>query len=262
MSGFTADWLALRAKADRRARNAAVAARLAEAFAGQEGPAVVDIGAGTGANLAATAPLLPRPHHWRLVDHDADLLAKARAPEGVTVEPVVADLVAGVAPLLQPRPQLVTASAFFDLVGAAWLDAFVDAVAGAGAAVYAVLTYDGRQEWGGAHALDGAVLAAFNAHQRQDKGLGPALGPGAHRALADRLAAAGYAVSEGASDWRLEAPRDAALIAALAEGTGAALAPALGPGARDWAAARARAGAVMIGHRDLVALPRGGASGE
>ncbi|HUF56774.1 MAG TPA: class I SAM-dependent methyltransferase [Thermohalobaculum sp.] len=260
MSGFTADWLALRADADRRARNARVAARLAQAVAGQGGVAVVDLGSGTGANLAATAPHLPRPQRWRLVDHDGDLLAEARAPEGVTVEPVVADLGAGVAPLLHPGPQLVTASAFFDLVGAAWLDAFVGAAAAAGTVVHAVLTYDGRQDWAGAHPLDGAVLAAFNAHQRQDKGLGPALGPLAHSALADRLRAAGFGVTEGASDWRLEAPRDAALIAALAEGTGAALASLLGAGARDWAAARARAGAVTIGHRDLVALPPGAAA--
>ena len=255
MSGFSADWLALRAEADRRARNTRLAERLREIFAGRGALTVLDLGAGTGANLAATAPLLPLPQRWRLVDNDPALLACATAPAGVTAEPVVADLARGLEPLMRPRPDLVTASALLDLAGAVWLDGLVAALAEAEAVFYSVLSYDGRQAWEGAHPLDREVREAFDADQRRDKGLGPALGPDAHGALAGRLDAAGFTVLEGRSDWRLEAPRDAALIAALAAGTGAAVAPALGPAAGHWAEVRAGARTVTIGHADLLALP-------
>lgn len=248
---FSADWLALRRDADFRARNRKLSENLSEFFRGRAGITVLDLGAGTGANLAATAPLLPLPQHWRLVDNDPALLARVEAPEGVTVEVVTADLAEGVP--LDPRPDLVTASAFFDLAGARWLDRFVADLARTGAAFYTVLTYDGREDWEGAN--DRFVLAAFHDDQRRDKGLGPALGPDAHAHLADRLRAAGYTVAEGESDWHLEAPRDAALIAALADGTADAVEPVLGVSAADWVRERRAVPRVTVGHRDLLALP-------
>ncbi len=108
----------------------------------------------------------------------------------------------------------------------------------------------------GSRSLDAAVLAAFHADQRRDKGLGPALGPDAHAHLADRLSKLGYEVFEGSSDWKLKQPADAALIAALADGSAAAVAEAVGADrADDWRAARVTAHRVTIGHRDLLALP-------
>lgn len=256
MSGFAADWLALRAPADARARNAGVAAALTRAFAGRGPLIVLDLGAGTGNDMAATAPLLPGPQHWRLADSDPSLLARAGAPPGVSFETVEADLAAGLAPLLDPAPDLVAASALFDLVGAAWLDRFVAALAGRRLPLLAVLSYTGRESWAPAHPEDDAVLAAFHADQRRDKGLGPGLGPEAHACLAGALRAAGFAVTEGPSDWTLEAPRDAALIAALAEGTARAVAPAIGAErAEAWRAARTQARRVTVSHADLLALP-------
>src|SRR5690606_5887396 len=170
-----ADWLALRAGADRRARDEGLAARLSAHFAVREGLRVLDLGAGTGAMLAATAPLLPPGQSWRLIDGDAALLARVSPPDGVAVERVVADLAGDMAPLFRPAPDLVTCSAFLDLCGAAWLDRLAAHAAAAGAAVYAALSYDGRERWSPPHPLDAQVLAAFHADQRRDKGLGPAL---------------------------------------------------------------------------------------
>ena len=45
------------------------------------------------------------------------------------------------------------------------------------------------------------MVAAVNAHQRTDKGFGPALGPAAARAAVARFERVGYSVVHGASDW-------------------------------------------------------------
>ncbi|MDT8344525.1 MAG: class I SAM-dependent methyltransferase, partial [Thermohalobaculum sp.] len=208
----------------------------------------------------ATAPLLGPGQHWVLADSDAGLLARARvaAPVGVSVELQIADLACGTRALLAPAPDLVTASAFFDLCGAAWIERFADDLAAAGAALHAVLSYDGRELWLPAAPQDAAALAAFHADQRRDKGLGPALGPDAHAHLARCLAGHGYRVDDAPSDWVLTPPQDAALIAALAEGSAAAIAGALGAEAAGaWLAAHRQAARVVIGHRDLLALPPG-----
>ncbi|HKH34927.1 MAG TPA: hypothetical protein VKA80_12340, partial [Beijerinckiaceae bacterium] len=64
MSGFSADWLALREPADHRARNRELLAQLRARFAGQEAVTVVDLGSGTGSNLRACAPQLAPRQRW------------------------------------------------------------------------------------------------------------------------------------------------------------------------------------------------------
>lgn len=253
MTGFDPDWLALRHVADLRARNPLLAAALTALFRERSGLRVVDIGAGSGMNLRALAPLLPAGQDWLAIDHDADLLARIEAPPGVSVRTRQADLSAGLAAHVAGA-DLVTCSAFLDLAGREVVADLAGAVAAAGAAFLAVLTYDGRQRWEGGHPADAAMLAAFNADQRRDKGLGPALGPDAHAETVRALEDAGMTVAEGPSDWRLEAPRDAALIAELARGTAKALAAAV-PAADAWHRARRACPRVVIGHRDLLAVP-------
>jgi len=256
VSGFSADWLALRASADARARDPVLGVRLGAHFAGRDKLRVLDIGAGSGANLRATARLIGASQHWVLADSDAALLARAEPMPNTTVELREVDLAAGVAGLFDPAPDLLTASAFFDLCGSEWIDRLVAAVAGCGAAFYAVLTYDGRGDWLPPHPLDAEVLAAFHADQKRDKGLGPALGPGAHAYLSARLRGQGYRVFEAASDWCLTQPADAELIDALAQGSAAAVAGSVEAELVEyWRAARIGAERVTIGHRDLLALP-------
>ena len=256
MIDFSADWLTLRAGADASARDPDLVTRLAGHFAGSAQVSALDLGAGTGASVRALAPVLDTAQHWILADADAKLLARVDAPEGVSVDRRHVDLGAGLAALFDPPPDLVTASAFFDLCGTAFIEALVARTAACGAVLYAALSYDGREGWRPPHPLDAQVLAAFHSDQRRDKGLGTALGPGAHAHLAACLAGRGYRVAEATSDWDLAQPADAALIVALAEGTAAAVAPQIGAErAEAWRAARTRARRVTIGHRDLLALP-------
>lgn len=254
MSGFDAAWLDLREPADRAARDAGLVAALGD-WARARGPiAVVDLGAGTGASLRALAPTLPRAS-WTMADADPALLALALDSAealGVLARCLRIDLARDLAAAFDPAPALVTASAFFDLASAAWIDRFALTARSAGAAVYAALSYDGAETWRPPHPLDDPVHAAFLADMRRDKGLGPALGAEAGAYLAARLGALGYVVRTAQSPWRLSAPRDADLIAALADGVAdAAHAP------DDWRAARRAALGARIGHLDLFATLSG-----
>lgn len=276
MTGFSAAWLHLREDADHRARNAGVAAALAAHFRGQDAVSVVDLGCGTGANLRATASLLPDRQDWRLVDHDAALLAAARGaliawadghaeeggalalqhgPRCINVRFERRDLARDLPAVLGAPADLVTAAALFDLVSPTWIEHLATLLGAR--ALYAVLSYDGHEEWDPPHEADEAVRTAFCAHQRSDKGFGPAAGPAAAGLLAAALAGRGYAVVAGESPWRLDR-RDAALMAELVEGIAAAVAETAAvpaPLLDAWRAARIEARACMIGHRDLFAAP-------
>ncbi len=256
MSGFAADWLALREAADARSRSDRLIRAAAQDLATRAAPVVCDLGAGTGAARRALAPVFPAATAWVLVDHDAALLARAAAPGTVTVP---ADLAAD--PARWPAGcDLVTATALFDLASSGWLDALAAALAADRLPLLSCLSYDGRIALAPAHPLDGAMIRAFNAHQRTEKGLGgPAAGPGAHGHLARALAARGYRVDEDDTPWRLVAGRDGALIDAVLRGWADAVAGSAGvtPAmAADWLGARLGATAALaIGHRDLYARP-------
>jgi SAM-dependent methyltransferase len=276
MSGFTAEWLALREAADARARAPALAAMLRERLAPRRAVAIVDLGSGTGANLRATAPLLGKRQSWRLVDHDQALLDEAAArlvdwadavenagpslmlrkgERRIAVSFRRADLADEIARGDFAGIDLVTASALFDLVSAELIAALAAKVAAAGALFYAVLTYDGAQSWAPSHPVDDRVLGAFNRHQSRDKGLGPAAGGAAPSLLAAAFAAAGAIFHEAASPWRLGAT-DATLIDRLAAGIAIA-ARETGLVGEDeiaaWLARKRRS--CEIGHQDLLVVP-------
>lgn len=276
MSGFSPDWLALREPVDHRARNPQVAARLTQALAVRPRVRVVDLGCGTGSNIRATAGLLGSVQDWTLVDYDARLIAVARLRlmdwadtaqedgEGlaltkdgrqIAVQFRQADLVTTLEAALGEAPDLVTASALFDLCSADFLARFARAVAARRAIFYTVLTYDGEQDWTPPDAADARLLDLFRAHQQTDKGFGAAAGWAAPQALARAFEAVGYAVLEGASPWSL-GPDDAGLVRDLADGFAAAAAemdPAAAGVIAAWRDVK-RTGA-RVGHTDTLALP-------
>ncbi len=276
MSDFAPEWLDLREGVDHRSRNRKLERALAKHFDGWRPVTVVDLGCGTGSNLRATAPLLGPEQHWTLVDHDLTLLDAssqrltawadgADSQEGrlvlfkgakrITVEFRRADLAGDLEGALGPTANLVTASALFDLASAELIGRLAHVVAARKSAFYTVLTYDGDQRWTPEHEADAALLEAFHAHQRRDKGLGPAAGPDAPDALSEAFSRLDYVVSEGDSAWRL-GQGDEALIDGLVAGFAAA---ARDTGQVDpqtlaaWSAV-VRTGAV-VGHADTLALP-------
>lgn len=292
MSGFSADWLALREPWDHAARQAAGHRLDAAALAGGLRPAggplgVLDLACGTGANLRELAPQFGGEQHWTLVDHDPALLdalpvtlqqwaqlqghashvdaggrsGTLRCAQGrwqVRWQARRLDLATELDRLPWQGVQLLTASALIDLVSEAWLQRLVAASRAHGAALWMALGVDGRDRWAPDDPDDPVVEAAFRAHQGRDKGFGLALGPRAPQVLAQRLADAGYRVTTTASDWRLDGPAATALRRALIEGICAAACeqqPAQAATFRAWAARRqAQAGrlSLHIGHTEVV----------
>jgi SAM-dependent methyltransferase len=208
-----------------------------------------------GADDAGTADRAGHDHDGADASGDAALTLRVGG-RPVSVSWRQADLARADWPSMLDGVDLVTASALFDLVSAAFIERFSDAVAQAGAAVYVALDVDGTVEWSPGHADDAAVAAAFRSHQGIDKGFGPALGPEATAALTCALTARGYAVRTEKSPWRL-GPNHAALITALAEGwADAARAAGLDGTIVDrWLADRRAASGCVIGHSDLFAMP-------
>lgn len=278
MTRFSADWLTLREAADRRARNVDVLRQAGAALGDVEGLSVVDLGCGTGASLRAAAPAFSRRQRWRLVDHDrtlldaagsalmswadraeidTDRLALRKGDREIEVTFHRFDLREDLAPLFAVEPDIVTASALFDLMPAAWIGGFVKALAERRIPLYAALTYDGRESWLPAHPLDEAIHAAFVAHQHGDKGLGPAAGPDAPAILHAALVEAGYEVAVGDSFWVL-GDEDEALRAALSQGIADAAVETGQVSPEDaaaWRAARRGPGSCRVGHVDLFARP-------
>lgn len=268
MEGFSADWLALREPADHAARAHALAGDLAGRLARRADPALraVDLAAGTGSNVRYLLPRLPAVAHWTLVDHDAALLAQAwrllsplLLPAGRSFDVRGGDL-NDVASLPLDGCALVTASALLDLVAEPWLHRLATRCRREGADALFALTYDGRIDCTPALAFDARVRDLVNAHQRTDKGFGPALGPDAARRAAAVFGAAGYTVTSATSDWVLD-PSQAELQRQLVHGWAGAARELASPDAAEieaWLAQRlawidAGASTVRVGHVDVSA---------
>jgi len=292
MIGFSADWLALREPADARARNLEIAQALTGWAGSRSRLGILDLGAGTGANLRYLAPRLGRDQDWLLIDHDPRLLdglasalsdwareqgysARRRADalfiEGrdlrCRVRWVRADLTNGVAEGWLGDADLVTASALLDLVSADWLDELIHGCRRARVALSFGLNYDGRIAWQPTLPDDTRITAALNRHQRRDKGFGPALGPRAVQYAAEALCDSGFELMRGRSDWRLDPSAgelQGQLVADWAE-VSAELEPEAGDRLGRWLKTRlqwreAGLSRLRIGHVDLFAVPAGDGS--
>ena len=276
MSAFSAEWLALREGADARARNHDIVQAVSAWFQLRDHISVVDLGSGAGANLRAVAPLLPPRQTWHLVDKDEALFAAAkialrkwadktemagdtlRLTKGsaeIEVHFQITDLAHDLDSVLAVKPDLVTASAFFDLVSPDFIRTLARQVATTRAALYATLTYNGVQRWSPHRPSDSQMAAAFNRHQMTDKGFGPAAGPTAAGLLADQLRLEDYTVLEGESPWVL-GQNDRSLLEELQRGHALAVmeTKALDNKAVETWIKVIRA-AAEVGHTDVFATP-------
>ena len=273
MSGFSAQWLQLREPLDAASRAAGLCRYLLEdlAFKQRQGSRleIIDLGAGTGANLRYVAPLLGGVQDWLLVERDPTLLAAGEsrmrdwtAPFECSVRYLELDLAAQLDQLPLPAGALLTASALLDLVSEAWLRDLARRAARADAPIWFALTYDGRIECLPAEPEDAQIRELFNLHQLHDKGFGPALGPRAGRMAEQIFIEHGYRLQSEPSDWRI-GPQSPALQAALIEGwfdAACEVAPHRAQALSGWLARRrahveAARSELRIGHVDVIGRP-------
>lgn len=204
MSGFSVEWLTLREDHDMRARNPMVLGAAISLLKSKSAVHLVDLACGAGSTLRSLSPQLPARQNWDLVDNDSRLLNAACAghfSDEIGLNAIQLDLNGNFEVVLNQPSDLITTSALLDLVSEAWLDRFARHVAARRLPVYAALTYDGRIDLSPADRTDAAIAAAVNAHQRNDKGFGPALGPTAAVAAISRFEMLGYSILQGNSDW-------------------------------------------------------------
>ena len=280
MTGFSAQWLALREPADHRARDRVLQNRICEQLAvvartEQRAVRLIDLGCGSGSNLRALATSLPAQQHWTLVDYDPLLLAAARAAlldwadqvvsdgailtisknnKTIEIEFAQVDLARDIERVLSWPADVITAAAFFDLVAETWLVRFCQALR---TTLYTVLTYDGSEQWQPTHTADDRMLKAFHAHQKTDKGFGVAAGPDATSIMQRELTARGFQVTLASSPWKID-QNEAAFIHALATGSAAAVRETGLLNQQDveqWLAARITAQHCTVGHWDILATP-------
>lgn len=261
MSGFSADWLALRAPFDDRARSAP----LARAFARRlpAAAAIVDLGAGTGASRRALGPVVGPAVRWTFVEGDPALLAAALASTP-GARGVAADLSRGVGRLLSRHADAVTAFALLDLASGEWIEALAAALVHRSLPLYAPLIVDGRGGWSPHDPDDRLVDGLFARHQRRPKGLGRgnALGPLAPMATVAAFRRRGWRVATARSDWRVGGG-DRAMLHAMIDGAAAAAgeqSPADRGRIAGWADRRRRQAddgrlTMAVGHRDILAVP-------
>ena len=266
MSGFSAAWLKLREPYDLRARNAAVIGAMIAALADRPSVNIVDLACGTGSNFRALSPHIEARQNWRLVDNDLSLLARVPRPKSsyITVTTVPVDLDHDLEAALDGPLDLITTSALFDLVSDEWLQRLAVEAAARHLPVYAALSYNGRIAMTPADASDEQVIAAFNAHQRNDKGFGPALGPAAAQAAVKRFERVGYSVVQGDADWMF-APQDREIQIEILSGWAAAardtgdvpLVDVIGWLTRRRDLVASGLSSIRVGHVDLFAYPTG-----
>jgi len=265
---FSAEWLSLREPADSAARSEGLTRALADALPGDGPLRVLDLASGTGANARYLSGRLHRDQDWLLTDHDAVLLSavpgRLTTADGRTchITTRCVDLSTLDDDLFANR-QLVTASALLDLVSEPWIRGAAQHCRRSRAVALFALTYDGRITCDPVDSGDEIIRELVNRHQLTDKGFGPALGPFASGAAEQVFVEAGYAVRRAPSDWKLT-PDMGELQRQLIEGWASA-ARAL-DGSRHqaidgWLVRRLslidrRASCIIVGHDDLLAVPR------
>lgn len=273
MSSFSAQWLQLREPLDAASRAEGLCTFLLERLALNRRPdsrlAIVDLGAGTGANLRYAAPRLGGKQDWLLVERDRSLLDAVAGHMGdwaaqcdCRVRHLELDLATQLDQVPLPNGALLTASALLDLVSQEWLQALARRAAAAAAPIWFALTYDGRIHCVPAEPEDVEIRELFNRHQLNDKGFGPALGPGAGHMVQQLFVEQGYRIHSAPSDWYL-GPHWQALQYALVQGwfdAACEFAPDRQAALSDWLARRRAhiAGArseLRIGHVDIIGLP-------
>jgi len=283
---FGPEWLSLRERLDRLARDRGLAVTLAQRLPLR--PVILDLGAGTGSLFRFLAPIIARPQRWIFADADRSLIEAAfdhtldwARDRGFTARrrkesrmPALSigtswgiwridALSIGLATVPRGLPldkvDAVTCSALLDLASRRWMERLFAALR---TPFYASLTVDGRDAWFPTHPADATVRLAFRRDQQREKGLGLALGVDAARTAEELLAALGFETLAARSDWRIVRGERSMgrLFAGMTARAASQAMPARAGRIESWYrarlddAGRARL-AIRVGHSDILGFP-------
>ncbi len=260
---FSTDWLELREPADMRARNLDVLQIVRQHFQNSKTLHITDLACGAGSTLMSLNSVFLAQPNWTLVDYDPALLNRAneRAKSAhIKIKTQQADLNTDLKNVFETKADLVTCSAFLDLVSKEWLDTLIKELKQRKLPFYAALTYDGRTTCQPPHAADLDILEAVNQHQLSDKGFNSAMGPNAAATSIAKLKQAGFKVVSGYSDWQL-LPDEGLLQAMLIDGWAHAATETkllnleIVEDWKDWRMTRAasQTSTISVGHVDIFA---------
>jgi SAM-dependent methyltransferase len=269
MTGFSAEWLAMREPIDAAARDVSITKQLSGLLSASGlARRFFDLGCGTGANVRYLSPLIAGPQQWVLLDSDEQHLQRASERvagcrrAGVSFEMRCLDLDGALGELVFGEGALVSAAALLDLVSAEWLAGLLQRCCASRAIVLFALSYDGRIDFEPGDPDDETIRSLVNRHQGTDKGFGPALGPAAAAFACGRLAALQYHVLSAPSDWLLDRSH-ARVQESLLRGWAQAareISPAESGRCERWLSTRLGyldrgQSAVRVGHQDVIGWP-------
>ncbi len=227
MSGFSADWLRLREPADHAARSGAVRDVVMKYLNQTNGANIADLACGTGSTVRALAGPIEVGQEWHLIDSDEALLEQAEDQISALASTLQRndfgfrthrlDLKRFPSGLTAINPNLITLSAFVDLVSVDWLSRLVTYALMERIPVYTALTYSGSVTISPEDPSDARIVDACNRHQLNDKGFGPALGPAGADRITKLFKVARFHTIERSSNWDI-GPDQAELQNALLKG--------------------------------------------
>ncbi|MGO1385568.1 MAG: class I SAM-dependent methyltransferase, partial [Arachnia sp.] len=176
------DWLVLRRPADEAAREStfialeAISAHLARQLTEGHAAHIIDLGAGTGANLAFLAPRLGVLQRWTLIERDEDLLGEVpstASSQVVDIRRLARDLERLEDIMGDDDATLVTCTAVLDVLTEDQVRSLATLLVQRGVAVLFSLSVTGEVHLQPCLELDARIASAFNAHQRRRGLAGP-----------------------------------------------------------------------------------------
>ena len=212
MEQFSSDWLALREQEDLLARNSSVFYSVHEYLQNQTELKILDIGCGTGATMRALFPRFKQHQNWTLLDADKKLLERAKFLNQSLVEDSMNemhleyfDLTKGFG-YLNADYDLVTTTAFLDLVSESWIKKFVRVLNDYDLAFYCSITPTNKIVFEPKISLDDKIICAFNTHRYNDKGFGVSSGGKVTEFTISYLKNYGFKVFQANKEWGCQNP--------------------------------------------------------
>ena len=205
--GFDQSWLACRAPYDQEARSEHLATLAYETVTQAEYQIVMDLGCGSGNNVAFLSVRWPGVQTWLGVDHDPALVAAAtlRFADGKPeFEGLVADLLDLGELLGERQPAVLIANAVFDLFTQDMMAEILEVLSISRTPLLSTLLYTGMV-WEDALPDDGWVIGQYEAHMMRQRPSGRGLGPKAPEVIAQLVEALGGTLRSEPSLWRVPA---------------------------------------------------------